>query len=126
MKSIREVTWTMSECPICDKKLELRGSNSYKKHIQESHRLYWLKARQLTRLATSTLSISLILTFLVATVLYSPDAIGYSVMGLAALFLAFSAAFTLKERALPDKYRKGTKQEEKKRARKSSRTSRFD
>nr|MDO8097562.1 hypothetical protein [Candidatus Njordarchaeota archaeon] len=116
----------MPECPICDRELDWRGSNSYKKHIQESHRLYWLKARRLTRLATSTLIISLILTFLVATVFYSPDAMGYSVMGLAALFLAFSTAFTLKERALTKRHGKGIKQEKKKRVRKRSRASQFD
>jgi len=117
---------TLSECPGCDRELEWRGSNSYKKHIQESHRSYQLKARRLTQLATSTLIISLILTFLVATVFYSPDATGYSVMGLAALFLAISAAFTLKERALARRHGKGIKEEKTKRVRKRSRTSQFD
>jgi hypothetical protein len=41
---------------------------------------------------------------------YNPDATAYFVMGLAALFLAFSSAFTFKERALPKKYGKSTRQ----------------
>jgi hypothetical protein len=116
VENILEVWSTLPECPICSKKLEWRGSNSYKKHIQEEHYSYWQEARRFQRLAVLTLTISLALTFLVATTFfsYNPDATAYLIIGLAALFLAFSSAFTFKERALPKKYGKSTRQRKKK------------
>ena len=74
-------------------------------HIKINHHELWLKSRRLRRLATSSLIVSLILTILLSTVFYYPDAVGYSVMGLATLFLAFSAAFSLRDRSLPKRFR---------------------
>lgn len=82
-------------------------------HIKIEHHELWLKSRRLRRLATSSLIISLILTILLSTVFYYPDAVGYSVMGLATLFLAFSAALTLRDRSLPKKFRKDLKRKSK-------------
>jgi hypothetical protein len=52
-----------------------------------------------------SLLISLTFTFLLLFVFYSPNELGYAVMGLAALFLAISATFSLRERGLAKRYR---------------------
>jgi hypothetical protein len=93
------------ECPICEKEFELRGSNSYSVHMQTKHPLYWAKARRLRQIATADLIISLSLTILLLVFFYSFNEIGYAVMGLATLFLAISAVFSLRERGLGKRYR---------------------
>jgi hypothetical protein len=90
----------MPECPICNKEFSPHGPNSYRAHLQSKHPRYWEKARRLRQLATLTLVISLALTLLLVTVFYCADQLGYTMMGLATLFLALSSAFSLKERGL--------------------------
>jgi hypothetical protein len=67
--------------------------------------LYWAKARRLRQIATVNLIISLSFTILLVTLFYSPNELGYAIMGLATLFLAISAAFSLRERGLGKRYR---------------------
>lgn len=95
----------MLECQICEKEFKLRGANSYSVHMQIKHPLYWAKARRLRQIATFNLIISLSFTILLLAVFYSPGELGYAVMGLATLFLAISAAFSLRERGLAKRYR---------------------
>ncbi len=100
----------MPECPICNKEFSSRGQNSYKAHVRREHPEYWAKAERLSRLAILTLVVSLVLTFLLATVFYFPNELGFTMMGLAALFLAFSSAFALKERGLAGRFTKKPRQ----------------
>ena len=94
----------MPECPVCEREFESQGSNSYSEHVQAKHPLYWARARRLRQIATVNLVVSLSLTVLLVTFFYSPDELGYTVMGLATLFLAISAAFSLRERGLGKRY----------------------
>jgi hypothetical protein len=77
--------------------------------------LYWAEARRLRRIATVNLIISLAFTVLLLTFFYSPEELGYATMGLAALFLAISAVFSLRERGLGKRFRNkaGEKEPEK-------------
>jgi uncharacterized membrane protein len=100
----------LPECPLCNKEFSSGGQNSYKAHVRREHPEYWAKAKRLSRLATSTLVVSLALTFLLATVFYFPDELGFTVMGVAVLFLAVSSVFALKERGLPGRFRKKPRQ----------------
>jgi len=90
----------MTKCPICNKECSPRGPNSYQLHVQSEHPQYWAQARKLRQLATITLIVSLALTLLLISVFYNADQLGYAMMGLATLFLAFSSAFSLRERGL--------------------------
>jgi hypothetical protein len=104
----------LPECPICEKEFESRGSTSYALHVQTKHPLYWAKAKQLRLYATVNLIISFALTILLVTLYYSFDELAYVTMGLATLFLAISAAFSLRERGLDKRFkskikRKGSK-----------------
>ena len=110
----------MTKCPICNKECSGRGPHSYVAHLQSEHPQYWTQARKLRQLATLTLIISLAMTFLLVLVFYSPDELGFVVMGLATLFLAFSSAFSLRERGLPKRFTKVTV-DRKKRGRRESR-----
>jgi hypothetical protein len=51
-------------------------------------------------LATVTLIVSLIFTILLVGFFYSPNGVGFTMVGLAALFLGISAAFSLRERGM--------------------------
>jgi hypothetical protein len=65
-------------------------------------------------LAASTLVISLALTFILTTVFYFPNQLGFTVMGFAALFLVLSSVFALKERGLSERFRRESEQVKKK------------
>jgi len=106
----------MTKCPICDKECEPSGSKSYQAHLRNKHPQYWAQARKLRQLATLTLVISLALTLLLVSVFYHADELGFAMMGLATLFLAFSSAFSLRERGLYKRFTNRT-MSRKKRAR---------
>jgi hypothetical protein len=90
----------MTKCPICNKECNPRGPNSYQVHVRSKHPEYWAQARKLRRLATLTLVVSLALTLLLILMFYNADQLGFSLMGLATLFLAISSGFSLRERGL--------------------------
>ncbi len=98
----------LTKCPICDKECSPHDPQSYVVHLQSKHPLYWAQARKLRQLATLTLVISMILTLLLVSVFYYADQLGFSVMGLATLFLAFSSAFSLRERGLYKRFKNRT------------------
>jgi hypothetical protein len=62
------------------------------------------------------LIISLAFTVLLLTFFYSPDELGYATMGLASLFLAISAVFSLRERRLGKRFRNKAGEKEPKKA----------
>lgn len=86
----------MPECPICNKEFSAGGPHSYRAHLQSKHPQDREQARRLRQLATLTLIISLALTLLLVTVFYYPDQLGYTMMGLATLFLCFHLHFLLR------------------------------
>jgi len=90
----------MTKCPICSKEFNSRGPNSYQVHVMSRHPEYWAQARKLRQLATLTLVVSLALTLLLILMFYNADQLGFSLMGLATLFLAISSSFSLRERGL--------------------------
>lgn len=88
----------------------MHGPNSFAVHVQTKHYQYWAKAKRLRLVATLNLIISLFFTILLASFFYFPNELGYTTMALAALFLALSAAFSLRERGLAKRFTRRTEE----------------